>query len=300
MSQDINPYSLLGITVNSNLSDLRKAYYNLSLLCHPDKGGNNHEMNIVHNAYLYIKEHLDNCKESNSYEELENKFDSFCKKQKETPPPFRDIHDNCNDFIKEFNKKFDSLSQLCDNNPNPFESGYGILMENSTNSLNYPQNDENKPIKETFDLQVIKFEEPGNLPDNYGAYYQFNIEKIEDFSHQIDNITLSDYVKAYSETHNIEINDESIFNKSYEDILNEREKLDYQIKYSENVNETIILDNLYKKRYKSAVKIQKNIRCFIHKKKLPYLLKYTKYINTDFEKIINNLQNKWRKKNIFK
>ena len=36
----LNPYNLCtGVTVNSSLSELKKQYYNFSLMCHPDKGG---------------------------------------------------------------------------------------------------------------------------------------------------------------------------------------------------------------------------------------------------------------------
>jgi curved DNA-binding protein CbpA len=36
----LNPYELLGVTVDSDISTLTKNYYKLALLCHPDKGGN--------------------------------------------------------------------------------------------------------------------------------------------------------------------------------------------------------------------------------------------------------------------
>ena len=51
----INPYQLLGINPNMpDLRQLRKSYYQLALLCHPDKGGNKESMDIVHKSYLYI------------------------------------------------------------------------------------------------------------------------------------------------------------------------------------------------------------------------------------------------------
>lgn len=36
-------YETLGVTPNANISDIKKAYYNLSLLYHPDKSGENEE-----------------------------------------------------------------------------------------------------------------------------------------------------------------------------------------------------------------------------------------------------------------
>ena len=63
MKSLINPYQLLGVTINSSLKELKKAYYNMSLLCHPDKGGSNKDMIVVHTAYLYIKTQLEKCKD---------------------------------------------------------------------------------------------------------------------------------------------------------------------------------------------------------------------------------------------
>ena len=35
----INPYKLFHLTYKSSLDKLRKAYYKIALICHPDKGG---------------------------------------------------------------------------------------------------------------------------------------------------------------------------------------------------------------------------------------------------------------------
>jgi curved DNA-binding protein CbpA len=51
MKTSIQPYELLGVTMKSSLNDVRKAYYQLALLCHPDKGGNPQDMQLLHSAY---------------------------------------------------------------------------------------------------------------------------------------------------------------------------------------------------------------------------------------------------------
>ena len=43
----INPYSLLGVNDKSSLRELKKNYYNMALLCHPDRGGDKKDMNVV-------------------------------------------------------------------------------------------------------------------------------------------------------------------------------------------------------------------------------------------------------------
>lgn len=87
----INPYEFLGLTVKSSLNDLRKAYYNMSLACHPDKGGSAEAMVTLHTAYKYIKEHLDNVQEqpdsNKTYEELQKEFDDYIKEQDSMKPP---------------------------------------------------------------------------------------------------------------------------------------------------------------------------------------------------------------------
>ena len=55
-SRLINPFSLLGVSSKSTLTDLKKAYYQLSLMCHPDKGGNSADMIVVSKAYQYVKQ----------------------------------------------------------------------------------------------------------------------------------------------------------------------------------------------------------------------------------------------------
>ena len=95
----INPYNLLGVNPNMpDLKQLKKSYYRLALLCHPDKGGNKHSMDIVHKSYLYIKKQFDNCQNLKSYEELEKEFELFCKTQEAQPPPFRVIWENSEEY----------------------------------------------------------------------------------------------------------------------------------------------------------------------------------------------------------
>jgi len=56
----INPFELLGLEANScTLLDLRKAYFNLALFCHPDKGGSANDMMHLQSAYMWVKEQLE-------------------------------------------------------------------------------------------------------------------------------------------------------------------------------------------------------------------------------------------------
>lgn len=81
----INPYEFLGLTDKSTLDELRKAYYQMSLICHPDKGGNAEAMVTLQVAYNWIKEHLTNIQAqpdaNKSYEEIQKEFDEYIAKQ---------------------------------------------------------------------------------------------------------------------------------------------------------------------------------------------------------------------------
>lgn len=54
----LNPFELFGVTESSSLEDVRKAYYSLALVCHPDKGGDADSMKLITIAYKWIYEQL--------------------------------------------------------------------------------------------------------------------------------------------------------------------------------------------------------------------------------------------------
>ena len=157
----LNPYELLGVSIQSTSRELKKSYYNLSLLCHPDKGGSAKDMDIVHKAYLYIKEQLLNNEKCITYEMAEEEFDAFCKNQEEHPPPFSKIYEDMNEFVRDFNIKFEKVHNATHN---PFKEGYGDLMERRdirsidyTNICKYDCNLEKlkKPVKNIFSQEIL-------------------------------------------------------------------------------------------------------------------------------------------------
>lgn len=129
----INPYEIMNLTSDSTLKDLKKAYYDMALICHPDKGGTDEDMIVIHNAYKYIKEQFDNCDNVGTYEELEEAFSSFCKEQEETPPPFRDIWEDSEQKIlrDEFNHTFEESSNSVEDLPEQETRGYQRYMVDS-------------------------------------------------------------------------------------------------------------------------------------------------------------------------
>ena len=210
----LNPYSLLGVTTNSTMKDLKKAYYCLSLLCHPDKGGSTDDMVVIHKAYLYVKEQLTLANTSITYEEAEEQFEQFCKEQESQPPPFSTIYEENNDFIHDFNREF--LKQSVEN---PFQEGYGHLMEKS---IIQEDIDISEPIQHHFSREIVEYIEPHHLPDTYGDYHHFDIDKVTDFSHKIDRLILTDYQVAFSPYENLDHIE--IIHQDYDQLLLEREQ----------------------------------------------------------------------------
>lgn len=206
----INPFALLGITTNTTFNELKRNYYNMALMCHPDKGGSNQDMDIVHKAYNYCKEQLQSQEtKQTTYEKLELEFEDFCKNQESQTPSFSSIYEETNDWIKDFNNTFENLNLTNDNNENnvminPFDKGYGELMDTSDdisslpdNNMEYDSIEKNEPTQ-LFDKQIVEYKEPQYLPDTIN-YFPLNCEKIDDFSSTTtnNNLVMTDYYKSY-------------------------------------------------------------------------------------------------------
>lgn len=248
MSIVINPFHLFGLNIDSTLSDLKKSYYELSLICHPDRGGDKQQMITVHNSYLYLKKQLSNINHqdlSETYQGLEQQFQDFCLQQTKELPDFGTIYDENNDFIYKFNRQFEERhQQLKQEQPNPFQDGYSTLMEPSNNQVSdnpkYPLSDCEQQIKNSFQQQLIEYQEPQTLPDNYGNYLNFNVSKIDDFSHQTPTLEMTDYLKAHSEPLELcELKHESISLENYMKQRDQQEEHFKQIQKSEQKKDSL-------------------------------------------------------------
>ena len=91
MEATLDPYALLGVTIASTCQQVRKAYYELALHAHPDKGGSAEQMRIVHNAYAYVIHQIAGVNHTGTYEDLEKDFADFCASQTQRPPSLADI-----------------------------------------------------------------------------------------------------------------------------------------------------------------------------------------------------------------
>ena len=218
----LDPYHLLGVSPNSTMAELKQSYYQLSLLCHPDRGGNKDDMIIVVKAYRYIKQQFKNCSHLRTYEELEEDFETFCKEQEEIVPAFREIWENTEECqqLQEFNREFVRQREKELHKPipstydmNPFNKGYGSFMDHSeynsqqsnkqdckelSTPLTYEQDESKKP-SHTFGTKLIVYQDPVANPYDYGNNFRFDVQSINDFSIQQSNMSGKDYQQSHQE-----------------------------------------------------------------------------------------------------
>ena len=231
---NINPFHLLGVKIDSDIKDVRRAYYKLSLICHPDKGGSKDDMIIVHNAYKYVKKQIEFSENKETLENIEEDFKSFFEKKKMEVPPFYELWERSEEaeFLREFNKKFEEnreINNLINNNVfDVFSVGYGEFLEKretEENSMEKREEELNKPLQNNFKSELVIYKEPVNLPNDYGEYERFDVEKLEDFSEKTKELNLYDYKKAHSEVNEMKVDEDKIncdVNKAFERILEER------------------------------------------------------------------------------
>lgn len=251
----INPYQLLGVNPSMpDLKQLKKSYYQLALLCHPDKGGNKESMDIVHKSYLYIKKQFANCQNLKTYEELEKEFADFCKTQEEKPPPFRDIWEESEEYdsLQKFNEEFEKNYKSSNNVNNKinfndcFHEGYGKYMDLSEykdkqdiSNINTTEDLIKQPLqknKHEFTTSLIIYKEPTANPIGYGQNFRYDVNDVKDFTDKLvnSNITLNDYKKAFiKETEKINVKDITKNRpKTLDDLIKSRENFTKNIKFN--------------------------------------------------------------------
>ena len=226
----LNPYELMGIDAhNPSLKKLKKAYYSLALLCHPDKGGSEEDMKIVLYAYRYIKDQFENCTNLKSYDERLEEFQAFCSEQQVGLPNINKIWENSEKgkTMKNFNKNFEKQRII-----KPFDGGYGDNMTSSKyakGKQTYDNNNLDKQLTHSFrnvanKNELVEYREPESYQQGYGDYERLDVKKIKNFSHQ----GMSDYSRAFKILGEKNINNYEIKERTYKQLVNERKIMNYK------------------------------------------------------------------------
>lgn len=128
---------LFGLTVNSTVADLRKRYYNLALLCHPDHGGSADDMHVVQTSYeqakaLLQRQHESHAKVRTVQQALEEGAlpPPLASEGTKPLPSFRDIFDEVHDgFHRKFHEHDAPLEGYVSYECDPHHvQGYGEYM----------------------------------------------------------------------------------------------------------------------------------------------------------------------------
>lgn len=191
----LNPYDLLGATPNSTCQEVRKRYYSLACLCHPDRGGTNDQMQILHNAYQYVSQQVAFNNNDRTYEDLEADFVNFCAEQKSTPPSFSDIHADAFNLPR-FNELFKHHTE--DDNvvvDGAFaEGGYEIVPSDASMEYLPVESNEIHPFVTT--LAVYEEPMPAVMPQT--MVRDLTCAQLDDFSCRVGCLLPSDYRAALS------------------------------------------------------------------------------------------------------
>jgi len=158
----VDPYALLGVTIASTCQEVRRAYYALALVAHPDKGGCRVQMRVVQAAYEYVSRQVAGVNRSRTYEDLETAFADFLKAQTLAPPCFMDIHADVFDLPR-FNDLWAAATAERDTDPASAPGGYGGSMAASdmaaSSDLQYSPVDAGAAVPE-LPLALALFEAP--------------------------------------------------------------------------------------------------------------------------------------------
>lgn len=269
----LNPYELLGVTIDTPKDYIKKIYFQLSLLAHPDKGGNTDDMITLKKAYDFVMKEIKNINTSVTVEDLEATFKDFCKTQENNVPLFQDIYAEAFN-VEKFNDYFNRHNSTVklESSGNFLSGGYGDIMDNSTfglelcDSSSSNNNFEYKPkynpndigqVTHQFTTTITEYKAPKEIQVFQHLMDYTNKGPIDDYSLDVGGLHMSDYKVAYT----IDVNNpktldkidtrkiEPISDKSLEELLKERENLYIQPMIKE--------ENLYKKLIKEDELVEK-------------------------------------------
>lgn len=224
----INPYQLLNVKPSSSIKELKKAYRDLALICHPDKNGSREDMIMIQNAYEYVRKEIEFGKNKQSFEEAEDQFKAFCDAQTQCDKPYPDLVDIIHDQV-EYTKRFNEAFEEIRNNeekdfimPMTYESHYGDMMVNDGN-----RDDELKPLeeKQQFKRELVIYKEP--IPafiNGLSSEFDFKMKDCKDFTNYNTtggDIFGVDYQMAFSQVSSEDFENNKNFEK---ELLDKKEK----------------------------------------------------------------------------
>ena len=209
---EYDPYKVLNISNDASLDNIKKAYRKLSLVAHPDKGGDPDVFRILTQAYCYlVKKHQKTNYRTRTVEDFEQEKEEFLDSQR----GMRNMHMEESNFkIDKFNNVFDEY-KLSDIN----DDGYGDMM-NKDDRKHEPERyniEKNKVFGEKFNKnifndvfnelktketgsQLVEYKEPEAIVSGRLTYQELGQGKIDDFGNKniSSNMGYTDYKQAHT------------------------------------------------------------------------------------------------------
>lgn len=133
----LDPYGLLGVTVDSSVADLTRSFRRLALIMHPDKGGSASDMFTLQCAYDYVMAQLKAVNRDVTVNDLEKRFYDFCLAQKDAPQAELDRQTfvasaaEADEGLMRFNAMFDESASVGGVWRASVRGGYGDVMSAS-------------------------------------------------------------------------------------------------------------------------------------------------------------------------
>lgn len=222
-SRQNDPYKFLGVPISASLEDIRAAFKQKALIHHPDRGGNPKDFIKLKSAYKYLftyktnqlKEMKKTAAPVKHLRKQEMKSRTQLDKELKTTlggeNPFDLRSNNKDDFNKKFNRMFES-NKLDD----PFQRGYEIERQDVAGKRidagDLVKNIDHKNVEKRA-IDVYKEPEPVDVS---GDYYQYGVDRVNDFSDNGANKRFSDYMDAYTNRESFETM--SNVRKSYKNV----------------------------------------------------------------------------------
>lgn len=212
---EVNPFELLGVTVSSSPKEVKRSFNELSLLMHPDKGGNQNDMMILQYAYEYVSQQIKwaekassdmQLKSDEALKQLEQTFKDFCIEQEKQPSELYVI--NTNDRFNEMWKQNVKTTELWGAaNQEGYETD--MIIDESKQDIHdmskicqYDASAGLYPSPLQFKTDLIIYNEPN--PTMMHTYIQVSTSSPYDLTKRMDDFGegvsgLYDYKKAYTE-----------------------------------------------------------------------------------------------------
>ena len=257
-----NPYHILGVSMNVDQTNLKKAYKKMAVQYHPDKGGNPEIFKKITQAYIYVLDKLEKSKRMNrTFEEAKQEFekpnDEYIDKQVEqTVKKFKLDKDNFN--LNKFNQIFDEF-RISDPNDKGYGQGWEDENENENNQAVFNQKFNKDVFNQVFDENnekrqkkysgkgtIMNYEEPQaqvSLNTAGLGFAEIGVDDILNFTGNSGNLNFTDYKAAY--TYESTIEKPEMNRKEYKNVKEleaERDNISYNMSAEEKKRQQAIKD----------------------------------------------------------